>query len=95
MAELVVRLAGQPDRMAVISRETFKIGKRASNDLVLEHPKVSRDHCEIVTIQGRLFIRDLKSTNGTMVNGNYAKGLVVLNDGDEIKVGDYVLTFKR
>jgi transcriptional regulator with PAS, ATPase and Fis domain len=45
------------------------IGAHASNDLVLDDPKASRFHCEIVLESGGARVRDLGSRNGTIVNG--------------------------
>jgi serine phosphatase RsbU (regulator of sigma subunit) len=61
--------------------------------LVLDHHTVSRRHAEMVCDPfGRWWIRDLGSTNGTLVNDEpvYER---VLNPGDRIAIGDYMLTF--
>src|SRR5262245_17591956 len=51
----------------------FRIGKAASNDLQLNDPTVSRFHAVIERTQRGLLLRDLGSTNGTMVGGTAVK----------------------
>jgi DNA-binding NtrC family response regulator len=52
-----------------IDRECFRIGKSPDNDLVLADATVSRDHCEIVRDARGYLLRDLGSTNGTLLDG--------------------------
>ena len=75
-----------------IGRDNFS--KLASEDTL---NYVSRQHCRISTGEGKYFIEDLQSANGTKVNGvNIAgKGKQELNDGDRIDLADVVsLTFR-
>ena len=62
--------------------------RRASDcDLILEHPEVSRHHAELLRIDGVSYeLRDLDSTNGTLVNG-VRVGSRLVGDGDEICLG--------
>ncbi len=48
---------------------------------------VSRRHCVIITQKGEVLIRDLKSKNGTFVNGKTIKADYVLKNGDKVQVG--------
>lgn len=68
-----------------VKKEVVLIG-RVNADLTVNDPDVSRRHCTIEQSGGKLIVRDLKSTNGTIVNGVRAE-LEVLKDGDRIKVG--------
>jgi len=45
------------------------IGQHAECDIVLQSSKASRRHAKIVEKNGKWEIEDLKSTNGTFVNG--------------------------
>jgi transcriptional regulator with GAF, ATPase, and Fis domain len=45
------------------------LGTHESADFVLKDPTVSRFHCELAVSSGRVSVRDLESTNGTIVNG--------------------------
>jgi DNA-binding NtrC family response regulator len=58
-----------PDGQKRPIEERLSIGSAASNDVALEDGHLSRRHCVIEPIEGRMIIRDLASTNGTHVNG--------------------------
>jgi len=79
---------GGASRPVAIDKPQFTIGKRATNDLVLAHAKVSREHCEITVQNGSFVLRDLKSRNGTFLNGVRLVGEAVLQDGSVIQVAD-------
>jgi hypothetical protein len=44
------------------------IGRGRGTSIVLPHPLVSRQHCELFEADGQLMVRDLGSLNGTFVN---------------------------
>jgi len=46
------------------------IGRRESCDIVLRFPNVSGTHCQLSLVDGRWFIKDLGSSNGTKLNGS-------------------------
>jgi pSer/pThr/pTyr-binding forkhead associated (FHA) protein len=52
---------------------TLKIGRHSENDIVLKDMSVSRHHATIEARGHRLFVRDARSKNGTIVNGTKAK----------------------
>jgi transcriptional regulator with GAF, ATPase, and Fis domain len=54
----------------IVDRECFRIGKSPDNDLILADATVSRDHCEIVKDARGYLLRDLGSTNGTLLDGS-------------------------
>ncbi|MFT5129441.1 MAG: hypothetical protein ACI8W8_003063 [Rhodothermales bacterium] len=54
--------------VATITSGRFSIGSAPDNDHVLEMPGVSGHHCIIETIDGRRWLEDLNSTNGTSLN---------------------------
>jgi pSer/pThr/pTyr-binding forkhead associated (FHA) protein len=65
------------------------IGRDKTNNIVIDDTMVSRHHAVIHKIKEAYFIKDLKSTNGTLVNneivpnGKYVK----LKPGDIIHIG--------
>ena len=54
---------------------------------ILGDATVSARHCELVFSKGRLFVNDLQSSNGTMVNGVPIQGHYPLEDGDRLTIG--------
>lgn len=83
------------ERYPLIAAMTV-LGRDESADVVLDDPGISRRHCEVrVTHDGpRLVthVRDLRSTNGTFVNGEPTDA-AQLSDGDRITVGRTQATF--
>jgi pSer/pThr/pTyr-binding forkhead associated (FHA) protein len=64
---------------------------RSDADLVLDDTQVSRHHALIRWVRGELLLDDLRSTNGTRVNGVRIDGSRTLRDGDVITVGPFAI----
>jgi pSer/pThr/pTyr-binding forkhead associated (FHA) protein len=60
---------GEGARRATIADKPFTVGSGRHNDCVLVDPTVSKRHCRFEPADGRLYVRDLGSTNGTSVQG--------------------------
>jgi DNA-binding winged helix-turn-helix (wHTH) protein len=60
----------------------------------VDDPSVSRHHARVVVDGGAATLEDLRSKNGTLVNGRPAEGRVALSDGDEIRIGRAALTVR-
>ncbi len=74
-------------------RTEMSIGRTEGNDLVLNHPSVSRKHARLEERNGQCWIIDLKSTNGVKINGTLiAEG--VIGAGDKLLVGSVQLDVK-
>lgn len=69
--------------------KTMTIGRDASNVIVLSAPAVSRFHAEVEKVGQRYRVRDLRSSNGTFVNGNAISSETWVHPGDAIQVGPY------
>ncbi len=72
-----------------VSSEKFLIGRSDSCSLRPKSESVSRKHCIIVLKEGRVLVQDLKSRNGTSVNGKRLPSDMakVLNPGDKLTIG--------
>lgn len=68
------------------------IGRRLDNQLVIDDPRVSRNHAQLRAINGRFVLFDLNSTGGTFVNGQRANQ-TVLYPGDVISLAGVALIF--
>jgi pSer/pThr/pTyr-binding forkhead associated (FHA) protein len=75
----------------------LKIGKAKNNDLVINNPFISDYHLELfVDANNSIFITDLRSENGTFVNGKRLIGFIEVKDGDEVFIGNgYFLDWKQ
>src|SRR5213596_4237635 len=72
------------------------LGRSGANTIVLESPKVSRRHA-LIHLQniGELWLIDFGSSNGTFLNKRRIHHPVRLRDGDQITIGDQVLTLRQ
>ena len=77
-------------------RGSCSLGRTAANTIVLESPKVSRRHA-LIHLQniGELWLIDFGSSNGTFLNKRRIHHPVRLSDGDQITIGDQVLTLRQ
>jgi adenylate cyclase len=74
-------------------KSELSIGRTEGNDLVLNHPSVSRKHARIEVRNNGWWIIDLKSTNGVKVNGNLITESQITT-GDKILIGSVQLDIK-
>jgi adenylate cyclase len=89
---LITDPAGQ-NQIFEISATTVNIGRAETNDLVLNHPSVSRHHARLAVLPGdTTLINDLGSLNGTFVNGQQVHEHR-LSDQDKINIGMYELKY--
>ena len=77
-----------------IGTPSFSVGRHPSNNLCLCDTTVSGRHAEILTINKDLFIRDLNSTNGTLLNGRRIQHLTGLRSGDVLYFGSVMYTLQ-
>ena len=77
-----------------ISSPTVNIGRAETNDLVLNHPSVSRHHARLSVLPGdTTLVNDLGSLNGTYVNGQQIHEHR-LKDQDRVNVGMYEMKYE-
>jgi Nif-specific regulatory protein len=69
------------------------LGRSRDSDIVLHDEHASRHHAQVHYQDGRWFIRDRDTRNGTRVNGDRVQGEVELPDGCEIAIADMRLRF--
>lgn len=85
---LVVLTAGkQEGKVLNIALAQFVIGRDPQCQLRPASPSISKRHCAVIQRDGKVFVRDFDSTNGTFVNGEQLKGEIELHDGDTLKAG--------
>lgn len=92
MAKVVVTLNEQIEQEVALLKSRLTVGRRPNNDLVLDHLTVSGQHAAIDSAPNGVFILDLGSTNGTLVNSQPITKHLLQND-DVIEIGKYKLKF--
>ena len=88
------RSAGEngTDQRVNVAGPCFTIGRHPSSNLCLSEATVSGRHAEVLTINQDLFVRDLNSTNGTLLNGRRLQNLTGLRSGDVLHFGSVMYT---
>lgn len=71
----------------VLSDGNFTVGRDSQNRLSLPNQTVSGRHAELITLPEGLLVRDLKSTNGTFLNGDRVEGSRLAGEGDILQFG--------
>jgi membrane-bound lytic murein transglycosylase D len=88
MAAILVQRSGpDQDKKYKLAQDVIRIGRKADNDIVLSGNTVSGHHAEIHRKSQSYLLRDLDSTNGTIVNGERIREKRLQN-GDQIEVGE-------
>lgn len=88
---IVITEKGGKPRSESFDQNEITIGRVQGNDIVLPKGNISKRHSRIVLRDGKFIIVDLKSTNGTFVNGKRISSPQVLKDSDKIYIGDFTL----
>jgi len=72
----------------------LSIGRSKDSDVQIEDRYASGIHARLFERGGRHFVEDMKSTNGTLLNGAELRGEAELIDGDTVQIGDTVFRFE-
>lgn len=81
-------------REHILTNESTTIGRIVENDIVITSKRISREHARIRRDGWRTVLEDMGSTNGTSLNKQRIHTAVQLRDGDQIEIGDVILTFR-
>lgn len=90
--KLVLSTGDRLLRRIVIDKPRLTIGRRPFNDVMLDDLTVSGEHAVLHTAAGTSTLHDLRSRNGTLVNGAPVMQRT-LTDGDRIDIGIYRLHY--
>lgn len=93
MPALVVVSGPKIGTRFLLSGAEHRIGRDSRCDIHLDDTETSRKHAQIDLVDNEYVINDLKSSNGTLVNGHLVDSKK-LRDGDRIQIGKYVFVFR-
>src|SRR5215203_6112391 len=91
MFTIIIQEKGGEQRRMVFNKPEVTIGRVQGNDVVLPKGNVSKRHASIALKDGKFIIVDLKSTNGTYVNGRKITSPLVVKDSDKIYICDFII----
>jgi serine/threonine protein kinase len=93
LARLSIQNGPMAGRSYKFHQDVTTIGRTNGNDLVISERTVSRRHARLWFADGRWYLEDLQSANGTLVNNVRIYQPVALNDNDIVNFGDEVVIF--
>lgn len=93
LARLSMQTGPMSGRSYRFHQAVTTIGRTNGNDFVISGRTVSRRHARLLFDNGRWYLEDLQSANGTFVNKQRIYQQVVLNDNDVVNFGDEVVLF--
>jgi len=91
MARLIITHQGTVIKEYDLSKEKVTVGRKPSNDIILDDPTVSSVHAAFLHMQ-HTYIEDLNSTNGVKLNGKPVNKRQ-LNHGDLVLIGQHEFKF--
>lgn len=95
MAVLRVIQGSNQGKFYSLERDSMTLGRHPNCDIVLEVQAVSREHARVIKFDDNFFLEDLKSRNGTFLNGEQLEGRRKLNERDQIRICDQVFIFNH
>ena len=93
MAEIAIQTAGGTRERYPLGASRVTIGRSRESDIFLPDQWLSRHHAAIEERPDGYWVSDLKSKNGTLLNGEPVRDWHRLRPGDVITLGEHTLTF--
>ncbi len=84
----------QPSRRFDVDKPSVTIGRAAGNNIIIDHPTISRQHATIKLEGDDFRIYDLGSANGTFVGDTRVREPLILEDGATVRFGEAEFVFK-
>jgi len=93
MTQLTPYLTDPSGHPHLLTGESITLGRAPECDIVLAGARVSREHARLRRAGRQVLLEDLRSTNGTYLNGERVLSPTALHEGDRLGVGEVELTF--
>jgi serine phosphatase RsbU (regulator of sigma subunit)/pSer/pThr/pTyr-binding forkhead associated (FHA) protein len=94
MAFLRVLNGLNPGQVFSLDGASVVLGRHPECDIVLEVGAISRQHARIVELDGKYYLEDLRSRNGTYLNNEQVTARQELSENDEIRICDLTFAFQ-
>ena len=94
MYKLAIVHKGKVEKNIRLTAGTMIIGRKPECNIQLDEKMVSGQHAQITIKPDEILLKDLDSTNGTIVNGKEVREKI-LKTGDQVSIGNYKLIFVR
>ena len=93
MPQLIASVEGVEIKHVYLQKDRTTLGRSPDNDIVFDNMVVSGHHC-VFELKGLadVFIEDLRSTNGTYINGQMVKRQR-LHDGEVVAIGNFRIQY--
>jgi len=94
MLKVFIANGPQEGSSFLVSEDVASVGRSSHNRIRLDEPSVSRRHAKILKAGDKYFIEDLKSKNGTWINGHVIESgeRVPVEEGVPIAVGNVLIS---
>jgi pSer/pThr/pTyr-binding forkhead associated (FHA) protein len=93
LPKLTIMLPDQRPLVHLLEAEYTHVGRASGNEIPLLYPSVSNRHCMFIRSGADIVLRDLNSSNGTVVNGETISE-AILRPGDLVQVGVVQIKFE-
>lgn len=90
MPKLVLKFENAILQEIPVNAKEVSIGRSPDNAMVIDNPAVSHYHARVFNEEGRMMLEDFGSLNGTFVNGQRVK-MVMLKPGDSVAIGKHTI----
>lgn len=94
MAVLHILKGQNQGQQVALEQERISLGRNPDCNVVIPVTSVSREHARILKLNGKYFIEDLQSRNGTYVNNQPITQRTALKHNDRIRICDFLATFQ-
>ncbi len=95
MAHLKVLKGSDVGRIVPLEGDRTIFGRHPTCHILLDDGSISRQHAQIVESHGAFFIEDLRSRNGTFVNEKQVQKGQQLNNGDIVRLCEFLFSFNE
>jgi serine phosphatase RsbU (regulator of sigma subunit)/pSer/pThr/pTyr-binding forkhead associated (FHA) protein len=93
MPSLHVLKGANEGALIPLDGDKFVLGRNPDCGIVIPVTSVSREHAQILRVQGRYYIEDKQSRNGTFVNNQAITSRTPLKNNDKIRICDFLAAF--